>query len=558
MKWWQNSVVYQIYPRSFKDSNHDGIGDLQGVISKLDYLKYLGVDVLWLCPVYASPNDDNGYDISDYYAIQPDFGTMADMEELIAKAKDLGIRIIMDLVANHTSDQHEWFQKAIRDKNSPYHDYYVFREDTGGTPSDLQSIFLGSAWEKNEIAQEYYLHMFAKSQPDLNWDNPSVRQDMHQMINWWLDKGIGGFRLDVIDMISKDIDKKMISDGKNLHPYIQEMSKETFSKYDVLTVGETWGATVEKARKYSNLDGTEFSMIFNFSHILLDQQEGKEKWDYKKLDLLDLKRIFSQQQIGLYQTGWNSLFWNNHDLPRIVSRWGDDKKYRRESATMLATLLHMLQGTPFIYQGEELGMTNVRFDSLADYRDIEIFNMVDARRKRGISESSIMDSIYKIGRDNARTPMQWNHDAYAGFSDVEPWINVNSNYLDINVDDQLNDGLSILQYYRKLIQFRRDSEWMNLIRDGAFELILEGDSNVFGYRRFDDKLEMVILCNFTSENINLEFDLSSYQRIISNYFDLNTKVGVYLRPYEAMVVGKEVHTDSSKVIKQNNAQKRDK
>lgn len=558
MKWWQNSVVYQIYPRSFKDSNHDGIGDLQGVISKLDYLKYLGVDVLWLCPVYASPNDDNGYDISDYYAIQPDFGTMEDMEELIAKAKDVGIRIIMDLVANHTSNQHEWFQKAIHDKNSPYHDYYIFREDTGGAPSDLQSIFLGSAWEKNEITQEYYLHMFAKSQPDLNWDNLSVRQDMHRMINWWLDKGIGGFRLDVIDMISKDIDKKMISDGKNLHPYIKEMTKETFSKYDVLTVGETWGATVEKARKYSNLDGTEFSMIFNFSHILLDQQEGKEKWDYKILDLLDLKRIFSQQQIGLYRIGWNSLFWNNHDLPRIVSRWGDDKKYRRESATMLATLLHILQGTPFIYQGEELGMTNVRFDSLADYRDIEIFNMVDARRKRGISESSIMDSIYKIGRDNARTPMQWNHNAYAGFSDVEPWINVNSNYPDINVDVQLNDDSSILQHYRKLIQLRRDSEWTNLIRDGAFELIFEGDSNVFGYKRFNEESEMVILCNFTSNNINLELDLRSYRRIISNYLDLNTKEGVYLRPYEAIAVGRVILPDSSKVIKQNNAQKRDK
>lgn len=555
MKWWQNSVVYQIYPRSFKDSNNDGIGDLRGIISKLDYLKNLGVDVLWLCPVYASPNDDNGYDISDYYSIHPDFGTLQDMEELIAKAKELGIRIIMDLVANHTSSQHQWFQEAISDKQNAYHDYYVFREDNGVIPNDLQSIFLGSAWEKNNTTNEYYLHMFAKSQPDLNWDNPKVRQSIYDVINWWLDKGIGGFRLDVIDMISKDIDHKVISDGENLHTYIREMTKQTFSKYDVLTVGETWGATVEKARKYSNLDSSEFSMIFNFAHILLDQQAGKEKWDYKTLDLRDLKRVFSEQQIGLYQVGWNSLFWNNHDLPRIVSRWGNDGELRRESATMLATLLHLLQGTPFIYQGEELGMTNVQFDSLDDYRDIEIFNMVRERRKKGISEKSIMDSIYKIGRDNARTPMQWDSSKLAGFSEGKSWINVNPNYLSINAKQQMSDENSILNYYRKLIKLRRDSEWADLIREGAFELLDEQDMNVFAYRRFTQDSDIIVLCNFSSTNIEYPIDLSSYSLIIGNYSDSITNRSVYLKPYEAIAVGSISTVDSPRVIKLNKAEK---
>ncbi|MDW7661984.1 MAG: alpha-glucosidase, partial [Bacillota bacterium] len=336
MKWWQNSVVYQIYPRSFCDSNGDGIGDIQGIISKLDYLEYLGIDVIWLSPVYASPNEDNGYDISDYYAINPEFGSMADMDELIFKAKQKGIKIIMDLVANHTSSEHQWFQEAIKAKDNPYHDFYVFRDDQGKLPSELQSIFLGSAWELNETTQEYYLHMFAKSQPDLNWHNPELRSTIYKMINWWIDKGIGGFRLDVIDLIAKEIDENIIGDGPKLHEYIKEMNANTFSKADLLTVGETWGATAEKAIQYSNLDGSEFSMIFNFEHILLDQQDGKEKWDYKELDLLDLKRVFGNQQTTLHNKGWNALFWNNHDLPRIVSRWGDDQTYRSKCAKMLA------------------------------------------------------------------------------------------------------------------------------------------------------------------------------------------------------------------------------
>lgn len=549
MKWWQKSVVYQIYPRSFYDTNGDGVGDLQGIIAKLDYLEYLGIDVIWLCPVYASPNEDNGYDISDYYSINPEFGTMEDMEELIEKARQKGIRIIMDLVANHTSNQHMWFKEAIKSKDNPYHDYYVFRDDNGDVPNDVQSIFLGSAWEKNEKTNEYYLHMFAKSQPDLNWHNPKLREDMYKMINWWLDKGIGGFRLDVIDLIAKEIDEKIIGDGPRLHDYIQEMTTNTFSKYDVLTVGETWGATVEKSIKYSNQDGSEFSMIFNFSHILLDQQEGKEKWDYKPLELQALKEIFSNQQTSLHGKGWNSLFWNNHDLPRIVSRWGDDKTHRVECAKMFATLLHLMQGTPYIYQGEELGMTNVRFENLEDYRDIETFNMVEQRRQRGFKDDHIMDSIYKIGRDNARTPMQWSAVENAGFTKGEPWIKINPNYININVADQLDQEDSILNYYRQVIAFRKTGEWSDLIRDGKFELLEQDNSKVFAYKRYTDSQSLIVICNFYGEPTTLheELDLTGYEVVLSNYnanpdnFTASyTPSVIHLRPFECIVLGVSV------------------
>ncbi|MBN2222176.1 MAG: alpha-glucosidase, partial [Vallitaleaceae bacterium] len=366
MKWWQEAVVYQVYPRSFQDSNGDGIGDLQGIISRLDYIEFLGANVIWLSPVYESPNDDNGYDISDYYSIMKEFGTMEDMECLIQEANRRGIKIVMDLVANHTSTSHKWFLQAVNEPISKYRKYYYFQENKGQVPNDLQSIFLGTAWELLEETNEYYLHLFAKSQADLNWHNEEVRKDIYQMIRWWLDKGIGGFRLDVIDFVAKDIENKIITDGPLLHEYIREMTKETFSHYDVLTVGETWGADTQKAIQYSNLDGSELSMIFNFSHILLDQA-GAEKWDYKDLNLLDLKRNFEERQRGLYQKGWDALFWNNHDLPRVVSRWGNDKEYRVECAKMFATLLHFMQGTPYIYQGEEIGMTNVAFESIEEY-----------------------------------------------------------------------------------------------------------------------------------------------------------------------------------------------
>lgn len=534
MKWWQEAVVYQIYPRSFKDSNGDGIGDIQGIISKLDYINFLGANVIWLSPVYKSPNDDNGYDISDYYSIMEEFGTMKDMDVLIKEAEARGIKIVMDLVANHTSTSHEWFVKAVNEKSSKYRDYYHFRENQGILPNDLQSIFLGSAWKLLEKTNEYYLHLFAESQADLNWHNPEVRYDLYKMIKWWLEKGIGGFRLDVIDFVAKDIENKVITDGPLLHEYIREMTEHTFSHYDVLTVGETWGADTEKAIKYSNLDGSELSMIFNFSHILLDQ-EGKEKWDYKEISLLELKKNFEDRQIGLYQKGWDALFWCNHDLPRVVSRWGNDQEYRIQSAKVFGTILHFMQGTPYIYQGEELGMTNVRFENIELYRDVEIMNMYQDRINKGYSIESIMESIYHIGRDNARTPMQWNDNEFAGFSTTRPWIDVNLNYRDINVEQQLKEDDSVLHYYKNLISFRRNSKYSDIIRDGSFRLIDRNNTDVFAYERQLDDRKITVICNFRP--FEVEFNRLTSAVLISNYKD--KKHGNILRPYEAIVYGFE-------------------
>lgn len=384
-KWWKESVVYQVYPRSFNDSNGDGIGDLRGIIEKLDYLKELGIDVIWLSPVYKSPNDDNGYDISDYEDIMDEFGTMEDMDDLIKEGNKRGIKILMDLVVNHTSDEHKWFIEAKKSKDNPYRDYYIWRDPVNGEePNDLRSTFSGSAWQYDETTGQYYLHLFSKKQPDLNWENEEVRNKIYKMMNFWIDKGIGGFRMDVIELIGKIPDKKVTHNGPKLHEYIREMNKKTFGGKDLLTVGETWGCTTEIAKKYSNPDDSELSMIFQFEHILLDQQPGKEKWDLKPLELLDLKKALSRWQVELEGTGWNSLFWNNHDVPRIVSRWGNDKEYRVESAKMLATLLHGMKGTPYIYQGEELGMTNVRFEELEDYKDIETLNMYNERKNKVI------------------------------------------------------------------------------------------------------------------------------------------------------------------------------
>jgi glucan 1,6-alpha-glucosidase len=398
-------VIYQIYPKSFQDSNGDGIGDIPGIITRLDYLKKLGIDAIWLSPVYRSPQYDNGYDISDYKDIDPMFGTMNDMENLIKEAKKRNIRIIMDLVLNHTSDEHYWFQEAKKSRSNPYHDYYVWRNGVEGTPpNDMKSTFGGSAWTWVPEVQQYYFHQFSEKQPDLNWDDPKVRREIYDMILWWMNKGVEGFRLDVIDQIAKEPDHKITVNGPKLHEYIRELSKETFQKgKDIITVGEAWGADPERAKMYSNPDNSEFSMVFQFEHICLDQQEGKSKWDLAPLDLVKLKNVLAKWQKELYQTGWNSLFWNNHDLPRIVSRWGNDGKYRVESAKMLATILYGLQGTPYIYQGEELGMTNVRYN-IEDYRDIETLNLYKERTENGYSVQEVMNSIYAKGRDNARTP----------------------------------------------------------------------------------------------------------------------------------------------------------
>ena len=418
--WWKNAVVYQVYPKSFQDSNGDGIGDLNGIIKRLGYLENLGINAIWLSPVCKSPQDDNGYDISDYQDIDPMFGSLEDMERLIREAGEHNIKIIMDLVLNHSSDEHYWFQEAKKSRENPYHNYYVWRDGEEGTPpNDMKAAFGGSAWEWVPEVRQYYFHQFSVKQPDLNWENSEVRREIYKMIQWWMEKGVGGFRLDVIDQIAKEPDKKITNNGARLHEFIQEMSRETFQKGDLITVGEAWGATTELAKLYSNPDGSEFSMVFQFEHIGLDQQEGEEKWDLAPLPFLELKSVLARWQRELYQCGWNSLFWNNHDLPRIVSRWGNDKEYRTESAKMLAVLLHGMQGTPYIYQGEELGMTNVKFP-IGEYRDLETLNMYQERLSKGYQESDIMASLYARSRDNARTPMQWDSSSNAGFTEAEP------------------------------------------------------------------------------------------------------------------------------------------
>jgi len=535
-KWWHNSVVYQIYPRSFMDSNQDGIGDLNGIIEKLDYLKLLGIDVIWLSPVYKSPNDDNGYDISDYCDIMEEFGTMEDMDRLISEANDKGIKIVMDLVVNHTSDEHPWFIESRKSKDNPYRDYYVWRDPAqNAEPNGLQSVFSGSAWEFDEETGQYFLHLFSKRQPDLNWENPKVHEEVYNMMNFWLDKGIGGFRMDVIDLIGKLPDQEITGNGPKLHQYLQEMNAKTFGNHDVLTVGETWGATPEIAKLYSDPERNELSMVFQFEHISLDQQEGKEKWDLKPLNLLDLKAVFNKWQTQLDGKAWNSLFWNNHDLPRIVSRWGNDQEYRKESAKMLATILHLMQGTPYIYQGEEIGMTNVRFDKITDYDDIETRNMYHDRISKGYSHEEIMESIYTKGRDNARTPMQWSESEHGGFTGGTPWLSLNPNFKEINVAESIKDQSSIFHHYRKLIELRKQ---LPVIVYGSFDMLAEDDENVFAYTRELEDEKLLIVANFTSNKTTFQFT-EKYEDatiLLSNYEESGVQLdSINLRPYEAIV-----------------------
>lgn len=531
-KWWKNAVVYQIYPKSFQDSNKDGIGDLKGIIKRMDYLGELGIDAIWLSPVCKSPQEDNGYDISDYRDIDPMFGCLEDMEALIAEAKKYNIRIIMDLVLNHTSNKHRWFEEAKKSKDNPYHDYYVWRDGKEGVPpNDMKGVFGGSAWKWVPEIQQYYFHQFLPEQPDLNWDNPQVRKEIYDMILWWMDKGVGGFRLDVIDQIAKEPDQRITINGPRLHEFIRELSKETFQKGDLITVGEAWGANPELGKLYSNPDGSEFSMVFQFEHIGLDQQEGKEKWDLTPLPFLKLKQVMNRWQTELYNCGWNSLFWNNHDLPRIVSRWGNDGEYRVESAKMLAILLHGMQGTPYIYQGEELGMTNVQYD-IKDYRDVEIHNMYQERLEAGYAKEDVMRSIYAKGRDNARTPMQWDDTEYAGFTDGTPWIKVNSNYKEINAKTQVNDPNSIFSCYKKLIQLRKDYP---VFVDGKFTLLLEEDENIFAYQRKNGEQTLVVVCNFFDKTVEMPLveECGDMEVLFGNYEKINDEE--MLRPYEARI-----------------------
>ncbi|WP_155849189.1 glycoside hydrolase family 13 protein [Alkalibacterium sp. AK22] len=537
MKWWQNAVVYQIYPRSFQDSNGDGIGDIQGIISRLDYLQELGIDAVWLSPVYASPNDDNGYDISNYQAIHPDYGTMADMDELIEKARDRNIRIVMDLVVNHTSDEHQWFIEAKKGKDSPYRDYYIWRDPVaGGVPNNLTSAFSGSAWTLDENSGQYYLHLFSSKQPDLNWENEQVRREVYDMMNFWLDKGIGGFRMDVIDLIGKVPDKEITADGPKLHDYIQEMHQETLKGRDVMTVGETWSATPETARLYSHPDREELSMIFQFEHILLEEEPDKSKWDIKDLDLVEWKKVLTKWQVELTADGWNSLFWNNHDTPRVVSRWGNDTTYRKESAKLFAILLHHMRGTPYIFQGEEIGMTNRVIQSVDEVDDIESRNMYYERLEKGYSEEELLHLINVRGRDNARTPIQWDDSKHAGFTEETPWLPVQPNHVEVNVKQALEDKESVFYTYQKLIRLRKENP---ILVRGDFKLLLPAHPTVFAYERQFEGERWLVCGNISSEpqEISLSESGEADVMIVSNYSRAAVDLkAIQLKPYEAFSI----------------------
>lgn len=551
-QWWKESVVYQIYPRSFMDSNGDGIGDLQGIISKLDYLKELGIDVIWLSPVYESPNDDNGYDISDYCKIMNEFGTMEDWDELLHEMHERNMKLMMDLVVNHTSDEHNWFIESRKSKDNKYRDYYIWRPGKEGKePNNWGAAFSGSAWKYDEMTDEYYLHLFSKKQPDLNWDNEKVRQDVYEMMKFWLEKGIDGFRMDVINFISKEeglptvetdedgyvSGHKHFMNGPNIHKYLHEMNEEVLSNYDIMTVGEMPGVTTEEAKLYTGEERKELQMVFQFEHMDLDSGEGG-KWDVKPCSLLTLKENLTKWQKALEHTGWNSLYWNNHDQPRVVSRFGNDGMYRIESAKMLATVLHMMKGTPYIYQGEEIGMTNVRFQSIDEYRDIETLNMYKEKViDHGEDIEKVMESIYIKGRDNARTPMQWDDQNHAGFTTGEPWITVNPNYKEINVKQAIQDEGSIFYYYKKLIELRKNNE---IVVYGSYDLILENNPSIFAYVRTYGDEKLLVIANFTADESVFEMpediSYSESELFIYNYdVEIGLIDNITLRPYEAMV-----------------------
>ena len=553
-RWWKESVVYQIYPRSFCDSNGDGIGDLNGITSKLDYLKELGVDVIWLSPVYKSPNDDNGYDISDYQAIMDEFGTMEDFDRMLAAAHKRGIKIMMDLVVNHTSDEHKWFIESRKSVDNPYRDYYIWRpaKEDGSLPNNWGSCFSGPAWEYDKTTDMYFLHLFSRKQPDLNWDNPVVRQEVFDMMNWWLKKGVDGFRMDVISLISKEPglpDKEpgingyatfnVSANGPHVHEYLQEMRQKALNNADTITVGECSGVTLEEAKKYARSDEKELNMVFQFEHMDVDSDEKAGKWTTRKMDLRDLKKILTRWQKGLQDIAWNSLYWENHDQPRSVSRFGNDSdEYREISAKMLATCIHMMQGTPYVYQGEELGMTNCPFNTLDNFRDLESINAFHELTEQGkMTEEDMMAAISYKGRDNARTPMQWDDSAYAGFSTANPWIMVNPNYTKINAKDQVNREDSVFKYYQKLIKLRHESE---LIVYGTYDLILDDDKDIYAYIRTLGDEKLIVYCNFSENTREVEIpeEFVNGKVLISNYSDAKANQKITLRPYEAIVIQK--------------------
>lgn len=545
--WWKNSVIYQIYPRSFADSNGDGIGDLNGITAHLDYLKELGVDVIWLSPVYQSPNDDNGYDISDYQDIMKEFGTMEDFDRMLSEMHKRGLKLVMDLVVNHTSDEHRWFMESRKSKENPYRDYYIWKEPKDGKePNNWGSSFSGSAWQYDEETEMYYLHCFSPKQPDLNWENEKVRNEVFDMMTWWCEKGVDGFRMDVISMISKDPAypdgevknglhgdmSPYVCNGPRVHEYLQEMNQKVLSKYDLVTVGETAGVTIEEAKKYANLDGRELNMVFQFEHM--DIAVGEHgKWTTDRIQMKKLRAVLNKWQEELEGVAWNSLYWDNHDQPRAVSRFGNDgPMYREVSAKMIATCLHMMKGTPYIYQGEEIGMTNAYFKNIDDYRDIEAINAFHEYTENGImNEEEMLDALKAVSRDNARTPMQWDDSANAGFTTGTPWIKVNPNYLMINAKAAMEDPDSIFYYYQKLIRLRKEQE---IIVEGVFKGLLNDDENIYAYERTLGNQKLVVACNFSQNEVACDlFAQKEGKELISNY--RFHKEGV-LKPYEARVI----------------------
>lgn len=555
--WWKNSVVYQIYPRSFKDSNGDGFGDLQGIIEKLPYLQNLGIDVIWLSPVFDSPQDDNGYDISDYRKIYAGFGSNEDMDELIQKAHEHGIKIVLDLVVNHTSDEHAWFVESRKSKDSKYSDYYIWKDPKadGSEPNNWGSSFCGSAWEYDEERGQYYLHFYSRKQPDLNWENETVRKEIYDLMKFWMDKGADGWRMDVIASISKDQsfpdypktdDRKYYtgkyhSNGPRLHEFIHEMNREVLSKYDCMTVGEAPGSTPEVARLFTDPEREELNMIFTFEHMNIDRIPGSvnRKWELKPFDLRDLKRVMSEWQNKLYNKGWNALYFENHDQPRVISRWGNDTTYREECAKAYATVLHGMQGTPYVYQGEELGMTNVPFTSIDQFRDLDSINAYRelVEEQHVFTAEEMMRYLCRKSRDNARTPFQWDDSAYAGFSTVEPWIMVNPNYKEINAKKQVDDPESVFNYYRKLIALRKEKE---IIVYGTYDLLLPESEEIYMYTRTLGEEKLLVVCNFSEKEVAIEipeeFRKGSY--LIANYPEGEIKEQMTIRPYEAFVLEK--------------------
>lgn len=542
----QDKVVYQIYPKSFQDSNNDGFGDINGIIKHLDYLEKLGVDYIWLNPIFVSPQNDNGYDIEDYYAIDPSYGTMADLEKLISEAKKHNIYLMFDMVFNHTSTNHQWFKKALNGEQK-YKDYYIFKKGKNGNPpTNWQSKFGGNAWKYVEKFDEYYLHLFDETQADLNWKNPEVRKEMANIVNFWIEKGIKGFRFDVINLIDKEsfeddyegVGKRFYTDRPLVHTYLQELAQNSFGKYDdIITVGEMSATSIDNCVGYTNPNSHELSMVFSFHHLKVDYK-NKEKWTLMPFDFQELKQLLNDWQLGMQEGhGWNALFWCCHDQPRVLSRFGDDKNYPKESAKMLATTIHLLRGTPYIYQGEEIGMTNAYFDNIEQYQDVESLNAFKILKQNGMSEDEIYQILQSKSRDNARTPMQWNNHCYAGFSNVEPWIAVNENYHDINVENNLKDLDSVFYYYQKLIKLRKQ---YSVILQGAYEPLLLDHPTIFAYKRIDQNDEIIVYNHFYDDNQStITVDASQYDILLSNVQRNTLEDTIILKPYESLVLIKK-------------------